>query len=80
MTSVTREAIRQMKKYNPYNEETGDRISYNEIYEAMNKLACLSIISSDEWKRIYELDNKLFQESLKAAGKPIPEDPWVREI
>ena len=52
MTSVTREAIKQMEMYNPY-KETGDVESYNEIYNAMYKLACFGIISQDVEKDIY---------------------------
>ena len=64
MTSVTKEAIKQMQNYNPY-EETGDVESYNEIYNAMYKLACFGIISQDEWKKIYTLDDELFHWSAK---------------
>lgn len=62
MTNATKNAIDLMKKYNPYNEETGDTQSYNEIYDAMHTLACFGIISGKEWENIYKLDNKLFKE------------------
>jgi hypothetical protein len=64
MTNTTKEALRQLKAYNPYNEN-GDVESYNEIYNAMYKLSCFGIISQDEWKKIYTLDDELFKWNLE---------------
>lgn len=60
MTKTVRNALDLMKHFSPYNQETGDLDTYNEIYETMHKLANLNIITSDEWKSIYTLDEKLY--------------------
>lgn len=60
MTRTVKNALEMMNYYNPYNgNEYGDEETYNDIYDAMHKLACLNIISNDEWRKIYKHDEKL---------------------
>lgn len=61
MTSVTREAMRQMEIYTPYNG-AGDIDKYIDIYCSMLKLSILGIVSEKDWEKIHYLESKLFHE------------------
>lgn len=60
MTKTIKRALEVMNHFSPYNgNEYGDEETYTEIYNALHILACIGIISREEWKKVYTHDEKL---------------------
>lgn len=60
MTTTIKNALEVMKHFSPYNgNEYGDEDTYIEIYNALRILACVGIISQEDWKKVYIHDEKL---------------------
>lgn len=63
MTTTMKKTLDMMKYLNPYrnldNEET-----YLQLWHSLKTLKNLGILTNLEWSKIYDLDNKMFNNSF----------------
>ena len=64
MTQTVKRALDTMKSLNPYENSTPERDeAYLAIWNAMQTLRNLDIISADEWNAIFEQDHKMYDKA-----------------
>lgn len=65
MKAITRDALKILKKINPYTGEHAEAESYNELYAAMRTLKNFNLISDEDFNKIYEMDHNEFMKAIK---------------